>query len=52
MPADDLKGLITWLKANHGPSSRRRISKENESFVIAHPAEFGGIGAWRDFIFG
>jgi hypothetical protein len=20
--------------------------------VIAHPAEFGGIGAWRDFIFG
>jgi hypothetical protein len=20
--------------------------------VITHPAEFGGIGAWRDFIFG
>jgi hypothetical protein len=25
---------------------------EKKKEVIAHPAEFGGIGAWRDFIFG
>jgi hypothetical protein len=48
------------IRASEPPMKLRRFMLRADldrctttpQLVIAHPAEFGGIGAWRDFIFG